>query len=143
MSLALTLTPCAGEAELSDPEVCGEFAEAMQTIASKPHVAPWRGYIARSGMVPVGFGSFKGEPDDGTVEISYLTFPHHTGTGVATCVAAEMIVIARGAGVHSVIAHTLCDTNASTAVLVKNGFQRDGVGHDDDVGEVWRWQVDL
>ena len=51
---ALILTPCAGEAELLDPEVTGEFAEAMATIVAKTHVAPWCGYVARRDGHPVG-----------------------------------------------------------------------------------------
>ena len=140
---ALILTPCAGEAELLDPEVTGEFAEAMATIVAETHVAPWCGYVARRDGHPVGFGGFKGAPEDGVVEIGYMTFPRYTGTGVATDVAAQMIDIARDAGSICVIAHTLCETNASTAVLAGNGFVRDGFGHDDDVGEVWRWRFKL
>jgi RimJ/RimL family protein N-acetyltransferase len=142
--LALVLSPCAGEAELSDPAVTGHFAAEMAKTAAETHVPPWCGYIARRGGVPVGFGGFTGPPDaQGLVEIGYLTFPMHEGTGVAREVAAAMLEIARGEGVPAVIAHTLCEPNASTRVLERNGFVRDGFGDDPDEGQVWRWKAAL
>ncbi len=137
----LELRPCGDEAELSDPAVTGIFANEMATIAAQEHVPPWCGYIGRREGVPVGFGGFKGPPDaDGAVEIGYLTFPMHEGQGVAKAVAAAMLEIARSNGVQAVIAHTLCEESGSTGVLCANGFLRDGEGHDDDVGVVWRWR---
>jgi ribosomal-protein-alanine N-acetyltransferase len=138
------LSPCAGEAELSDPAVTGAFAPEMAAIAGGDHVPPWCGYIARRDGVPLGFGGFKGAPDDGgAVEIGYLTFPAHEGMGVAKAIAAEMVAIARANDASAVIAHTLCAENASTGVLRANGFERDGFGEDPDEGTVWRWRLDL
>ena len=138
----ITLAPVAGEAEISDPAVTGAFASEMATIAAQAHVAPWCGYIARREGQPLGFGGFKGEPDEsGAVEIGYLTFPMHEGMGVAKAIAAAMIAIARERGATAVIAHTLCEENPSTGVLRANGFVRDGEGHDDEVGVVWRWRT--
>jgi len=144
MSLTVDLRPCAGEAELSDPAFTGEFASEMATIAAVPQVAPWCGYVAWQGSTPLGFGGFKGAPAaDGAVEIGYMTFPPHQGGGVAKSIAAAMTRIARANGAKSVLAHTLCEENASTGVLHATGFNRDGFGHDDDVGQVWRWQLGL
>lgn len=140
MSAQITLSPLEGEAELFDPAVTGQFAEAMAQIASEIQTPPWCGYVARRDGLPVGFGGFKGEPDaDLAVEIGYLTYPMHEGMGVAKAIAAAMIAIAQDNGAAAIVAHTLCEENPSTGVLRANGFGRDGEGHDDDVGVVWRW----
>ena len=141
--MKITLTPCAGEAELSDPAVTGQFASDMVAIASAAHIAPWCGYIARREDRPVGFGVFKNAPTDGIVEIGYLTFPAHERTGVASNVAAQMLDIARDAGVKCVIAHTLPEENASTEVLRRNQFEKTGEANDPDEGLVWRWECGL
>jgi [ribosomal protein S5]-alanine N-acetyltransferase len=142
--MKLALRSCAGESELSDPAVTGQFAEPMATIAAQEHVPPWCGYIGWEGDQPFGFGGFKGAPDaEGAVEIGYLTFPAHEGRGVASAIAAAMIEIARGEGLHSVIAHTLPQENPSTGVLRRNGFVRAGEAIDPDEGEVWRWRLEL
>lgn len=144
MRKPVALSPCAGEAELFDPAVTGQFAEAMAAVAALPHTPPWCGYIGRRGGIAVGFGGFKGAlAEDGSIELGYLTFPQHERTGVAKAVAGEMIVIARQNGAKTVLAHTLCEENASTGVLRSNGFVRDGDGFDDDEGVVWRWRLDL
>ena len=140
----IVLAVLSGEAELFDPEVTGQFAEAMAHLAAQPQTPPWCGYIGRRGNVPAGFGGFKGAAtDDGIVEIGYLTFPQHEGTGVAKAVAADMLVIARENGAKAVLAHTLCEENASTGVLRANGFVRDGEGFDEDEGAVWRWRMEF
>ena len=144
MTAQIVLTVLAGEAELFDPAVTGQFAEAMAHIAAQPQSPPWCGYIGRRGGVPVGFGGFKAAlADDGSVEFGYLTFPPHEGRGVAKAVAAAMIKIASINSAKAVFAHTLCEENASTGVLHANGFVRDGEGFDDDEGVVWRWRLDF
>jgi [ribosomal protein S5]-alanine N-acetyltransferase len=140
----LELRPCAGEPELGDPAVTGQFAEQMAALAAKTQVPPWCGYIAWQDRTALGFGGFVGQPDKtGAIEIGYLTFPAHEGRGIATAVAARMIAIARAEGLCAVIAHTLPQENASTAVLVRNGFVRDGETQDPDEGTVWRWRLEL
>lgn len=142
--MKLALRPCAGEPELSDPAITGQFAEQMATLAAEVQTPPWCGYIGWCGDRPMGFGGFVGPPDaNGLVEIGYLTFPASEGQGVATAVAAAMIEIARRESLRAVIAHTLPEENASTGVLRRNGFQRDGTAIDPDEGDVWRWRLDL
>ena len=144
MTAQIVLTVLAGEAELFDSKVTGQFAEVMAHLAIQSQTPPYCGYIGRRGNVPVSFGGFKGAlTDDGIVEIGYLTFPMHEGTGVAKAIAANLLVIARKNGAKAVLAHTLCEENASTGVLRANGFGRDGEGIDDDEGVVWRWRLDL
>lgn len=140
----LDLRPCAGEPELSDPAVTGQFAGQMAALAATTQVPPWCGYVGWRGVQPLGFGGFVAPPDDtGAVEIGYLTFPAHEGQGVASVVAAGLIGIARQHGISEVIAHTLPAENASTAVLRRNGFERDGEAQDPDEGTVWRWRLNL
>lgn len=142
--IRLDLRPCRGELELSDPAFTGEFAKEMAQVAAQTHTPPWCGFVAWREGRPIGFGGFKGAPDaGGNVEIGYLTFPDTQGQGVATAVTAAIVGLARQQGARTLLAHTLCEANASTRVLEKNGFTRDGFGEDDDVGTVWRWQLVL
>lgn len=140
----MVLSVLAGESELFDPTVTGQFAGPMAGIAAQEQTPPWCGYIARRGSTPVGYGGFKSVPaEDGSIELGYLTFPLHEGTGVAKALVAAMIEIARENGAIAVLAHTLCEENPSTRVLRANGFVRDGFGEDDDEGTVWRWRLDF
>jgi [ribosomal protein S5]-alanine N-acetyltransferase len=140
----INLSPCAGEPELSDPALTGEFAPEMVTISAQPHVPPWCGYIGRREGVPVGFGGFKANPSEsGEVEIGYLIFPQFEGQGAATAIAAALVAIAKDENVAVVSAHTLPAENASTSVLRSNGFVRDGEINDPEEGIVWRWRLDL
>lgn len=147
MSSTIVIAPCEDEPELRDPSVAGAFANAMASIGSQLHLVPWCGYIGRREGVPVGFGGFGGfasAPDqDGQVEIGYLAFPVHAGTGVATEITAALVAIARSNGLQAVIANTLAEPNGSTRVLEKNGFVRDGTSVDPDEGEVWRWKLEI
>ncbi|MET0147399.1 MAG: GNAT family N-acetyltransferase [Ilumatobacteraceae bacterium] len=88
----------------------------------------------------VGFGGFKGPPQDGEVELGYAVAPARRGRGIATAVVAELVGRAGAAGVTTVIAHTLAEENPSTSVLRKGGFTRTGEIVDPDVGIVWRWE---
>ena len=142
--MTIKLRPCAGEAELADPSVTGVFATEMAEVFAQSQTPPWCGYIGRRSGIPVGFGGFTSAPSaSGEVEIGYLTFPQYEGQGVATAIAAEMIAIARREQAAVVSAHTLAEENASTGVLRRNGFIRDGESHDPHEGTVWRWRLDL
>ena len=107
----------------------------------------WAGYLAvdSSSNTVVGSCGFKGDPSPaGDVEIAYFTFPLYEGRGFASGMAAELVRIARDVRtVRPVIAHTLPEPNASTRVLEKTGFVRDGDAVDDEVGAVWRWRRGL
>ena len=90
----------------------------------------------------VGACGFKAPPDAArTVEIAYFTFPPREGRGWGTTMARALTARAlASAEVDSVIAHTLPETNASTRVLEKCGFRRDGKFVDPEDGPVWRWR---
>ena len=101
---------------------------------------PWVGYLAiKQGQV-VGTCSFKSAPWNGRVQIAYFTFPEFEGQGVATSMARELIEISRATDpALAIIAHTLPEENASTAVLEKNGFEYQGMVNHPDDGLVWEW----
>lgn len=90
----------------------------------------------------IGKCGFKGPPGaDGVVEIAYGVAPEHQGKGYATEAATALVSYAFShAQVRVVRAHTLPESNASTRVLTKCGFQRVGEVIDPDDGLVWRWE---
>jgi len=92
----------------------------------------------------VGFGGFKGPPSAGRVEIGYAVAPSRQGRGIATAATRWMIERAREAGVEAVVAHTLAQVNASTAVLERCGFIHVDTIADPDGGvdeDVYRWEL--
>ncbi len=91
----------------------------------------------------VGFGGWKGAPSDGEAELGYAVAPSRQGRGIATAVVVELIARARAAGVTTVLAHTLGEESASTAVLRKTGFTMTEAVDDPDDGLIWRWQLPL
>jgi RimJ/RimL family protein N-acetyltransferase len=91
----------------------------------------------------VGEAGFKAPPTlDGQVEIAYGIVPENQGRGYATEAARALIDYAFGLGeVRVVRAHTLPESNASTRVLIKAGFQKIGLVVDLEDGPVWRWEL--
>ncbi len=129
--------------ELTLPEVARSVSEASVGVYQRTgFVRPWVGYLAEQDGRVVGTCAFKSPPQGGRVEIAYFTFPEYEGKGVATRMARQLVQIARDAdsGV-GIVAQTLPHENASTSVLRKLGFRRVGTAHDDEVGEVWEWQM--
>ena len=90
--------------------------------------------------VVVGLGGFAGPPTEGVVEIGYSVAPAHRGRGHATDAARLWLRFAAQHGVPVVRAHTLAETNASTAVLEKLGFQPVAEIDDEEAGSVRRWE---
>ena len=91
----------------------------------------------------VGFGGWKGPPADGAAELGYAVAPARQGRGIATTVVRELVDRARAAGLATVVAHTLAEENASTAVLTRTGFTRTAEIADPDDGPLWRWELPL
>jgi RimJ/RimL family protein N-acetyltransferase len=92
----------------------------------------------------VGSAGYKGPPDDnGMVEIAYGIVPAFEGRGYATEAAAELVRFAfADSRVCRIWAHTLPESNASTRVLTKNGFDLRGDQDDPEDGTVWRWELE-
>jgi ribosomal-protein-alanine N-acetyltransferase len=126
------------------PEVLPLAHDAARTFDADP----WGSHLffdATDGAL-VGFGGFKGAPATGMVEIGYAIAPARQGRGLATAAARILISRARAAGVDVVVAHTLAESNSSTAVLTRCGFARVATVGDPDGNvseDVWRWELDL
>jgi len=99
----------------------------------------WRTRLFLHDDTLVGWGGFKGPPVDGVVELGYSIAPAFRGRGLATAATEAMLAEAwADDAVHTVVAHTLAERNASTRVLEKAGFAHDGEA--EEGGErVWRW----
>jgi RimJ/RimL family protein N-acetyltransferase len=121
------------------------FREALRptrdALAQHPPGFAWSTRLFVAGDPPevVGWGGFKGAPQDGVVEIGYGIGPSRRERGLATAAARALVDEAFAeAGVTAVIAHTLPEPNASTRVLQKAGFAF--AGDASEGGErVWRW----
>ena len=138
--MSFTFLPYAGERELRDPDLAGEFASELAGAAGEGH-EPWCTYIARIDGVPVGSGMFKCAPDEqGTVEIGYLTFMPARRRGVAAAMASALVVLASHHGAKVVAAETLPEEIPSTKVLRAAGFVQIGNYVHPDDGPVWRWE---
>ncbi len=110
-----------------------------RTIGFRP---PWVAYLAEEEGGIVGTCGFKGAPDPDRVEIAYHCFPDHEGSGVATRMAAQLVLLAKAQDpTLRITAQTLPEANASTRVLAKNGFVQMGEVTDDEVGRAWEWEL--
>ncbi|MEM7456263.1 MAG: GNAT family N-acetyltransferase [Planctomycetota bacterium] len=91
----------------------------------------------------VGQIGFKGPPDGGRAEIAYAVAEKWRGNGYATEAARLLAQCAlkHCADVDLILAHTLPEENASTAVLSRIGFKKIGTVNDPEDGQVWRWEL--
>jgi RimJ/RimL family protein N-acetyltransferase len=71
----------------------------------------------------VGGTGFKGQPDDGCVEIGYGLAPSARGHGYAAEAVVALLAMAAGHGVPRVIADTALDNIASQRTLLRAGFR--------------------
>ncbi len=125
------------------PEAWPEFPEAFGSgFPEAP--APWSPYLFLHRDEPrlIGNGGYVGAPDaDGVVEIGYEIGKEHQGQGFATEAAGAMVAAAFEGGAKAVIAHSLAETNASNAVMLKLGMRFDGELEPEGM-KIWRWRVD-
>lgn len=154
MTAGLALEPIAADADVpalverlvlaflgEDALARDVLTQTVDLLARDPRPSPWGSYLAIETGSPVGLCAFKAAPDPrGAVEIAYMTFPAFEGRGHATAMAAALTRIAFAAGAPLVIAHTLPQENASTRVLLRNGFVFSGETIDPEDGLVWRWE---
>ena len=111
-----------------------EAAKAGQPAAWGTHL-----FFDADGAL-AGIGGWKGEPVDGVAELGYAVAPERRGRGIATAVVRELVARARAIGLRLVVAHTVAETSASTAVLQRCGFTRVAEVVDPDIGVLWRWE---
>jgi ribosomal-protein-alanine N-acetyltransferase len=107
---------------------------------------PWRIGFAITHKVDnmmIGMCGFAAPPDfDGVVEIGYGIAPDYQGKGYASEAAKGLIdFAARDPRVRRICAHTLMQSNASTRVLEKCGFEKISEIVDPENNlPVWRWE---
>lgn len=124
-----------------------EFPEALEIMCAdyekSPGAREWGTlfFIAEIPRRLVGWGGYKGAPNEGAVEIGYAIAPGERGQGNATAAARAMIDRAfLSSKISAVIAHTLAEENASTKVLKNLGFERVAEFVDPEDGPVWGWR---
>lgn len=126
-------------------EIAAEIATATLDLYEKTGATePWISYFAlrENDNALLGTCAFKSPPVQGLVEIAYFTFPGYEGQGVASVMARALLKIAfDDYGVKAVLAHTLPEENASTAILQKRGFTLVEAVDDPDDGPIWRWAL--
>ncbi len=117
--------------------VCEATAGLYQRVAFQ---RPWIGYLSEEDGQLVGMCGFKSPPQNGRVEIAYGTTPGNEGRGFATQMARQLVQMAQETeeGI-TVIAQTLPEEGASTAILRKLGFVMTGTVHNLEDGDVWEW----
>lgn len=120
-------------------------ADWLSRLAAAKHADPWiLGFTlhSREDDSVVGQCGYKGPPsEDGMVEIAYYVEESLRGQGYATEAAEALTAYAFAHDdVRLVRAHTLPQSNASTRVLTKAGFQKVGEVIDPEDGPVWRWE---
>jgi RimJ/RimL family protein N-acetyltransferase len=117
------------------------LAETCALLTRDPRPDPWGSYLVHLGRRPIGIAAFKSapDPDEGEVEIAYMTFPAFEGRGHATATIAALVAIAEAEGAAP-IAHTLPEENGSNTALRRNGFRYAGEVDDPEDGLIWRWE---
>jgi [ribosomal protein S5]-alanine N-acetyltransferase len=123
----------------------GAVRRTRDALARDPGSARWgmRLFVQDHPPALIGFGGFKGPPNDGVVELGYAIAPSHEGRGLATAAARAMVREAfADPGVRTVIAHTKPEPGASTRVLEKLGFTAEGEVPDKQIGTSWRFRID-
>lgn len=134
-------------AALGHPVVPGwvSFTEALaptrNALAADPSRAAWgtRLFLAGEPAELVGWGGFKGPPDEGFVEIGYEIAASRRRRGLASAAVAAMLAEAfADPRVRGVLAHTLPEPNPSNHLLENAGFVHFGAV--EDQGETaWRF----
>lgn len=108
--------------------------EYFQRIGYQP---PWIGYYAEMDGHLVGSAAFKGISPDNSVEIAYGVFEAMQNQGIGTAICRQLVLLAQQtAPTVRITARTLPESNFSTRILTKNGFQLLGSVIDLEDGEV-------
>jgi RimJ/RimL family protein N-acetyltransferase len=115
----------------------------LQTITFFERIGynpPWIGYFVQLNEQIVGSCAFKGQPQEGKVEIAYGVFPAYQNQGIATQICKKLIDLAFETDPTVLVtARTLPEMNYSARLLEKNGFICQGIVIDPEDGEVWEW----
>ncbi|MER6593167.1 GNAT family protein [Micromonospora purpureochromogenes] len=84
----------------------------------------------------VGGIGFKGQPDDGCVEVGYGLAPSARGHGYAAEALVALLNVAAGHGLSRVVADTTGDNVASQRTLERAGFRPIGTN-----GDLYRYEI--
>lgn len=126
-------------------DLAAEVATAtLDLYAQTGATDPWLSYFAlrEADNALLGICSFKSPPVQGLIEIAFFTFPGNEGQGVASVMARELLKIAFNEyEIQAVLAHTLPEENASTAILRSRGFALIEAVDDPEDGLIWRWAL--
>ena len=88
--------------------------------------------------------NFKGDPQDGSVEIGYGVSPAHWGKGVGTTAASYLIGLAKKSSlVEVVVANISADNHASQRIAFKLGFTNTGKITDSGGEKLMEWALRL
>ncbi|MEY9838464.1 GNAT family N-acetyltransferase [Streptacidiphilus sp. EB103A] len=111
-------------------DACGGVVRAVEGGVFEPEWGVFAIVRLQDGAA-VGGAGFHGPPSGGGVEIGYDLAASARGNGYVTEAVRLLTAYAlAGEGVARVVAHTEPDNTASQAVLLRSGFQRDGVADD-------------
>ncbi|MFI7604384.1 GNAT family N-acetyltransferase [Micromonospora sp. NPDC049366] len=123
--------PAAGDAWVEDFPFDGDVigvTNFLRATAAHGDQHPFGHYrITRTadGKAIGGIG-FKGQPDDGCVEVGYGLSPSARGHGYAAEALVALLVVAADHGLSRVVADTTKDNVASQRTLERAGFRRTG-----------------
>ena len=120
------------------------FKYALEKIKANPVSEIWWSWlpVLKSENKLIGNAGYKGPPEDGMVEIGYEVARDYRHQGYATEIANVLVENAfTHADVHTIIAHTLPEENASVRVLRKCGFTFVTEVIDPEDGLIWKWQL--
>lgn len=116
------------------------------TQLADPAQANWWTYlpVIKNGNSVIGTCGFKGKPNESNiVEIGYEVAPAFRRNAYGLEIAQALIREAfHKHHVSAVIAHTLAEENASTAILKNCGMKFIAAMEDPEDGLIWKWQLD-
>lgn len=123
----------------------GAMEATRDAVARDPESTRWgpRLFVLAEPAMLVGWGGFKGPPQNGVVKIGYAVAPSWQGRGVASAAVRELLREAfQAPEVQAVVAHTLPEPGASGRVLEKAGFVSRGEVADVEVGTARLYRLD-
>ena len=124
---------------IEDDFIKGLIENTLEYYSKIGFIMPWISYLVYDNN-NIGVCSFKGAPINNSVEIAYCTHPNYENLGYATKMCKKLIEIAQKENKEiKITAKTLPEINASTKVLMKNGFINNGIILDADDGKVYEW----
>jgi len=105
-----------------DVGAVGGFLRATAESGEQQPFGYYRITCQADGLAIGGVG-FKGQPDDGCVEIGYGLVPSARGNGYAAEAVVALLSVAAHHGLSRVIANTTPDNFASQRTLIRAGFR--------------------